>query len=120
MRVEHVKAAVTLWKRRAAVAHRRAQAPSRHWISSSAFTTTRGSWTDGGGPYYGGLQMEIWFHAAYGRSLLRTKGTADHWALLKNIWLEEKVGESRRFYPWPNTTRSSLWTDLTTDLAVSP
>jgi hypothetical protein len=104
MRVEHVKRAVTLWKRRAAVAHRRAQRPP-HLNQFLCIHHYEGSWTDGGGPYYGGLQMDLGFQAAYGRSLLRAKGTADHWTPLEQIWVAEKAAKSRGFYPWPNTAR---------------
>ena len=64
-----------------------------------------GSWTDGSGPYYGGLQMDLGFQQIYARNLLRTKGTADHWTPLEQIWTAEKAARSRGFYPWPNTAR---------------
>ena len=38
--------------------------------------------------------------------LLRTKGTADHWTPLEQIWTAEKAAKSRGFWPWPNTARS--------------
>jgi hypothetical protein len=104
MRVEHVKAAVHLWKRRAAVAHRKAQRPP-HLQQFLCIHRYEGSWTDGVGPYYGGLQMDIGFQAAYGRRLLRAKGTADHWTPLEQIWVAERAARSRGFYPWPNTAR---------------
>jgi hypothetical protein len=104
MRVEHVKAAVNLWKRRAAVARRKAQNPP-HLHQFLCIHRFEGSWTDGGGPYYGGLQMDLGFQEAYGRQLLRTKGTADHWTPLEQIWVAEKAAKSRGFYPWPNTAR---------------
>jgi hypothetical protein len=104
MRVEHVKTAVNLWKRRAAAAHRKAERPphKRQFLCIHHF---EGSWTDGSGPYYGGLQMDLGFQAAYGRQLLRTKGTADHWTPLEQIWVAERAARSRGFYPWPNTAR---------------
>jgi hypothetical protein len=65
-----------------------------------------GSWTDANSPYYGGLQMDMSFMQAYGGSLLRHKGTADHWTPLEQIWVAERAYESGRgFYPWPNTAR---------------
>lgn len=64
-----------------------------------------GSWTDGGGPYYGGLQMDLGFQKAYGGELLKTKGTADHWTPLEQIWVAERAWKSRGFWPWPNTAR---------------
>jgi hypothetical protein len=104
MRVEHVKAAVNLWKRRAAVAHRKAARPP-HLRQFLCIHRYEGSWTDGGAPYYGGLQMNLGFQAAYGRGLLRTKGTADHWTPLEQIWVAERAARNRGFYPWPNTAR---------------
>jgi len=50
--------------------------------------------------------MDYGFQAAYGGWLLRTKGTADHWTPLEQIWTAEKAVQSRGFYPWPNTARS--------------
>jgi hypothetical protein len=65
-----------------------------------------GSWKDPHPPYYGGLQMDISFQRAYGRYLLRTKGTADRWRPLEQMWTAEKARRSGRgFYPWPNTAR---------------
>ena len=105
MRVEHVKAAVTLWKRRAAAARRKAENPP-HMRQFLCIHRYEGSWTDGGAPYYGGLQMNYGFQATYGRQLLRTTGTADHWTPLEQIWVAEKARRSGRgFYPWPNTAR---------------
>lgn len=64
-----------------------------------------GSWTDPNAPFWGGLQMNLGFQAHYGGWLLRTKGTADHWTELEQIWTAEKAIPSRGFYPWPNTAR---------------
>lgn len=66
-----------------------------------------GSWTDGGGPYYGGLQMDLGFQAHYGGYLLRTKGTADHWTPTEQMWVAARAFRSGRgFSPWPNTARA--------------
>jgi hypothetical protein len=64
-----------------------------------------GSWTDSGGPYWGGLQMDLGFQATYGGWLLRHKGTADHWSPLEQIWVAVRAAHSRGFSPWPNTAR---------------
>lgn len=65
-----------------------------------------GSWDDPGAPYYGGLQMDWNFMQAYGRHLLETKGTADHWTPLEQMWVAENaLRAGRGFYPWPNTAR---------------
>jgi hypothetical protein len=105
MSVPDVQRAVLLWKRRAAAARRLARRPP-HLQAFLCIHRFEGSWRDGGGPYYGGLQMDLGFQAAYGRFLLRAKGTADHWTPLEQIWVAEKALRSRGFWPWPNTARA--------------
>jgi hypothetical protein len=75
----------------------------RQWLCIHRF---EGSWRDSGWPQWGGLQMDMPFQRTYGLYLLRTKGTADHWAPLEQMWTAEKAFRSGRgFYPWPNTAR---------------
>jgi hypothetical protein len=64
-----------------------------------------GSWTDPGSPYWGGLQMDEGFQKAYGYELYRSKGTADHWTPLEQMWVAERAYRTRGFWPWPNTAR---------------
>jgi hypothetical protein len=64
-----------------------------------------GSWADSGGPYWGGLQMDLSFQQTYGGWLLRHKGTADHWSPLEQIWVAVRASHSRGFSPWPSTAR---------------
>lgn len=65
-----------------------------------------GSWSDPNSPYYGGLQMDLGFQSTYGGYLLRTKGTADHWTPLEQMWVAARaVRSGRGFYPWPNSAR---------------
>jgi hypothetical protein len=95
-----------LWRRRAVGAHRRAVNPPNYaaWMCIHRYEA---AWTDGGGPYYGGLQMDIGFQTRYGRGLFARKGTADHWTPLEQIWVAERARSSGRgFYPWPNTARA--------------
>jgi hypothetical protein len=105
MSVPDVQRAVRLWQRRAAAARRLAERPP-HLSQFLCIHRYEGSWRDGGGPYYGGLQMDLGFQRTYAPSLLRTKGTADHWTPLEQIWTAEKAARSRGFWPWPNTARS--------------
>jgi hypothetical protein len=95
---------VAVWTRREKAAFRHAQhPPNLHaWLCIHHY---EGSWSDSGAPYYGGLQMDITFQRAYGGWLLRTKGTADHWTPLEQIWTAVKARRLRGFYPWPNTAR---------------
>jgi hypothetical protein len=95
----------TRWTRIAIVARLRAHHPP-HLRAFLCIHRYEGSWTDSGGPYYGGLQMDWGFMSAYGRQLLRRKGTADHWTPLEQIWVAERAYRNGRgFYAWPNTAR---------------
>ena len=99
------KTALRRWERLAQSARRQAGRPP-HLAAFLCIHRYEGSWTDTGAPFWGGLQMNYGFQATYGRWLLRTKGTADHWTPLEQIWTAEKALRSRGFYPWPNTARS--------------
>jgi hypothetical protein len=92
------------WSHRAHRAWYRATHPPylRDWMCIHHY---EGSWSDGGSPYWGGLQMDLSFQAAYGGWLLRHKGTADHWSPLEQIWVAVRASHSRGFSPWPNTAR---------------
>ena len=83
---------------------RKAENPP-HMAACLCIHRYEGSWTTGG-PYYGGLQMDLGFQHSYGPWLLRTKGTADHWTPLEQLWTAAKAAKSRGFWPWPNTARS--------------
>ena len=67
-----------------------------------------GSWhINTGNGYYGGLQFDVGFQLAYGSWLYRTKGTAEHWTPLEQMWTAERAHASGRgFTPWPNTARA--------------
>jgi hypothetical protein len=96
---------LTLWRRRDRQARQLAEHPPRlkDWLCIHHY---EGAWNDPNGPYYGGLQMDMTFQETYGASLLRRKGTADHWTPLEQIWVAERAYRSGRgFYPWPNTAR---------------
>ena len=83
----------------------RAQHPP-HAQAWSCIHRFEGAWRDAGGPYFGGLQMDLTFQRRYGAYLLRKKGTADHWAPLEQMWVAERaLRAGRGFYPWPNTAR---------------
>jgi hypothetical protein len=93
-----------LWRHRAVVAKRHALNPphKRQWLCIHHY---EGSWRDPNAPYYGGLQMDQEFQAAYGQDLLRSKGTADRWTPLEQMWVAERAYRTRGFWPWPNTAR---------------
>jgi hypothetical protein len=90
------------WRHREHAVWWRANHPPRlsAWICIHRY---EGSWTDSGGPYWGGLQMDLGFQATYGGWLLRHKGTADHWSPLEQIWVAVRASHSRGFSPWPKT-----------------
>ena len=78
-----------------------------HYTAWLCIHAGEGSWTaNTGNGYYGGLQMDWGFMSSYGGELLRTKGTADHWTPLEQMWVAERAYASGRgFSPWPNTSR---------------
>ena len=90
------------WRQREHAVWLRANHPPRlnAWLCIHRY---EGSWTDSGGPYWGGLQMDLGFQETYGRWLLQHKGTADHWSPLEQIWVAVRAAHSRGFSPWPNT-----------------
>jgi hypothetical protein len=94
------------WRRFAERARRRAAHPPHKsgWLCIQRYEA---AWTDGGGPYYGGLQMDWGFMARYGRELLRRKGTANRWTPIEQMWVAERAFRSGRgYFPWPNTARA--------------
>jgi len=94
-----------LWRTRATRVRKSARrVPNRGaWLCIHRY---EGPWNDPHSPYYGGLQMDVPFQRAYGRYLLRKKGTANRWRPLEQMWTAEKARRSGRgFYPWPNTAR---------------
>jgi Transglycosylase-like domain len=99
-----------LWRKRAHAAERRASHPPHRaaWQCIHRYERHphQGWRTRTGNGYYGGLQMDLAFQRAYGGRLLRTKGTADRWSPLEQMWVAERAYRSGRgFYPWPNTAR---------------
>ena len=94
-----------LWHEREHRAWRHAHHPPRlaDWLCIHHY---EGAWNDSGGPYWGGLQMDISFQQEYGAWLLRTKGTADRWTPIEQIWVAVRAWRTRGFSPWPNTARA--------------
>ncbi len=102
--LEHAR---KVWRRRAVVTRRRFLRGPAHKSAWLCIHRYEGDWSDGGSPYYGGLQMDISFQASYGGPLLTTKGTAENWTPLEQMWVAERAYRSGRgFYPWPNTARA--------------
>jgi hypothetical protein len=100
-----VKAKIATWRQVAFDIRRRAQNPphKRQWLCIHRF---EGAWNDPNPPYYGGLQMDLGFQRAYGSKLLATKGPANNWTPLEQMWVAERAHRAGRgFYPWPNTAR---------------
>ena len=94
-----------LWQERAARARSRAKRPP-HRAAWLCIHRHEGAWTDPDAPYYGGLQMSMEFQRAFGRYLLRKKGTADRWTPEEQMWVgEAALRAGSGFRPWPNTAR---------------
>jgi hypothetical protein len=93
------------WKAQLARTARRFRRPP-HLTAWRCIHRYEGSWKDPDAPYYGGLQMDLAFQQTYGRTLLRTKGTANRWTRFEQMWVAERaLREGRGFHPWPNTAR---------------
>ncbi len=94
-----------LWMKRAERARRAATRPPHRsaWV---CIQRHEGPWTDAGGPYYGGLQMDLSFQRAHAPDLLRRKGTANRWTPLEQMWVAERaLRRGTGFHPWPNAAR---------------
>ena len=93
------------WKAQLARTARRFRRPP-HLKAWRCIHRYEGSWKDPHAPYFGGLQMDLAFQWAYGRMLLRSKGTANRWTRYEQMWVAERaLRRGRGFHPWPNTAR---------------
>ena len=94
-----------VWKRRAERVRDRAKRPP-HRAAWLCIHRHEGSWRDPRAPYWGGLQMSRQFQRAFGRYLLRLKGTANKWTPAEQMWTAVHAHRSGLgFHPWPNTAR---------------
>ncbi len=101
----HPQRAYAVWSSRLKRARSAVHRPPhlRAWLCLHRY---EGAWNDDGAPYYGGLQMDWGFMHAYGGWLLASRGTADRWSPLQQMWVAERaLQQGRGFYPWPNTAR---------------
>lgn len=95
-----------VWKRRAERVRDRAKRPP-HRAAWLCIHRHEGSWRDPRAPYWGGLQMSRQFQRAFGRYLLRLKGTANKWTPAEQMWTAVHAHRSGLgFHPWPNTARA--------------
>jgi hypothetical protein len=96
---------VQAWRRKAYWASWHGHRPP-HLRAWRCIHEYEGAWRDPNAPYYGGLQMDLSFQRQYGGSLLRRKGTANHWSPYEQMWVAERAHRTGRgFHPWPNTAR---------------
>ena len=104
--LEYQRWVLGLWTKRALTARKLASNPPHRaqWLCIHRY---EGPWdANTGNGFYGGVQMDLEFQRTYGSRLLRTKGTADHWMPIEQIWVADRAYRSGRgFYPWPNTAR---------------
>jgi hypothetical protein len=93
------------WVLAAGRAHAKAIHPphKRAWLCIHRY---EGSWRDSGDPYWGGLQMDRGFMAGYAPRYLLSRGLADRWSPLEQMWVAERAFRSGRgFWAWPNSAR---------------
>jgi hypothetical protein len=99
------KAVLRFWVRAAGRAYLKAINPPHKgaWL---CIHRHEGSWRDFGDPYWGGLQMDRGFMDGYAPRYLLSRGFADRWSPLEQMWVAERAYRSGRgFYAWPNTAR---------------
>jgi hypothetical protein len=104
--VEYELRVLDFWRLRAQIIRRLALNPPHksQWLCIHRYEA---DWSDSGGLYYGGLQMDLAFQRHYGGYLLARKGTAEHWSPLEQMWVAEHAYRSGRgYYPWPHTARA--------------
>lgn len=57
--------------------------------------------------YFGGMQMDRPFMEQFAPEIYSTKGTADNWPAIQQIWVAERAVKSDgNFGRWPNTARA--------------
>jgi hypothetical protein len=98
--------ALRYWQLEASHVRRLAAHPphERGWLCIHRY---EGGWQDSGDPYWGGLQMDRGFMETYAPRVLLSRGWADHWTPLEQMWVAERAHRSGRgYWPWPNTARS--------------
>jgi hypothetical protein len=93
------------WRKRAVRAKRRAHNPP-HEGEWRCLQRYEGAWADANDPYWGGLQMDRSFMAAYAPEHLIRRGWANRWSPIEQMWVAERaLRAGRGFYPWPHTAR---------------
>jgi hypothetical protein len=93
------------WHQRAVAAAQLAKNPP-NLEAWNCIHSHEGSWSDPNAPYWGGLQMDMNFQAAYGPWLLKHEGTANHWTPLQQIWTGVRAWRVRGFEPWSTTAHA--------------
>ncbi|MGH3143724.1 MAG: hypothetical protein ACRDO9_11440 [Gaiellales bacterium] len=93
------------WRRLAIRAKRRAHNPP-HEPEWRCLQQHEGSWRDAWDPYWGGLQMDRSFMLSHAPRHLLSRGWANRWTALEQMWVAERaLRAGRGFYPWANTAR---------------
>lgn len=104
-RAEHARHQLQQARARARVFEPTGRPP--HYTAWLCIHNGEGAWTSNtGNGYYGGLQFDYEFMSTYGGSLLASKGSADNWTPLEQMWVAERAWRTRGFYPWPQTARA--------------
>jgi hypothetical protein len=104
-RLHGTRSELVLWRKRAATVRLAVSHPP-HYGEWLCIHSHEGAWTaDTGNGYFGGLQMNLAFQLGYGPELLATKGTANAWTPLEQMWVAERAWLVRGFEPWPQTAR---------------
>lgn len=90
-------------KRQKAYVHQKYAHPP-HLSQFLCIHSHEASWTDGGGPYYGGIQFGLNEWRRFGMPYTG-KALAGEATPLEQIWSGERYWRLSGFHPWPNTAR---------------
>lgn len=95
-----------VWRAKARRLRRELARPYPSWWLAEALCVHagEGSWTaNTGNGYYGGMQMDLSFQAAYGAEYEAAYGTADRWPARAQLAASYRAWRTRGWEPWPNT-----------------
>lgn len=85
--------------------HEKARLPHRSQLL--CIHRLEGPWdANTGNGYYGGLQMDQAFEAAYGPAYVARWGHASNWRPVFQMLAAERAIRVRGYSPWPNTARA--------------
>lgn len=98
-----------LWQRKARAARLAFERWFEHTLEKwRCIHEHEGSWDDPNPPYWGGLQMTLWFQQRYGPEFYARWGTADRWPVWAQLIAAERAWRESGFRQWGTAWRCGL------------